>query len=102
MQGLNQNFLRNTTWIERFAATPVPTEKDWKQYNEISREVGQALRFESVSTADREALVNAFGKAMSPATLQGHIFCKPHGYAGDFEIIDRFYTYHTSQEAGLK
>lgn len=36
-------------------------------------------------------LHRAFGEAFSTRTLQGFSFRKPHGYAGDFEIIDRIY-----------
>lgn len=31
-------------------------------------------------------------------SLIGHVFNKPYGYAGDFEIIDRLYTYDVSSE----
>ena len=51
--------------------------------------------------ADLLALREAFGDAMSPATLQGFVCAKPHGYAGDFEIIDRIYLNHHSPEPRL-
>jgi SAM-dependent methyltransferase len=35
---------------------------------------------------------------MSPATLQGFVCARPHGYAGDFEIIDRIYQKHISAD----
>lgn len=38
------------------------------------------------------AIRDAFGNAMSSVTMQGFAWCKPHGYAGDYEIIDRIYT----------
>lgn len=46
--------------------------------------------------ADLLGLREAFGDAMSPATLQGFVCAQPHGYAGDFEIIDRIYLQHVS------
>ncbi|MFX1393205.1 MAG: hypothetical protein ACFFAH_06465 [Promethearchaeota archaeon] len=33
----------------------------------------------------------SFGDALSIQTLQGFSFIKPHGYAGDYEIIDKIY-----------
>ena len=33
----------------------------------------------------------AFGEVFTNGTMFGHAFRKPHGYSGDFEIIDRFY-----------
>ena len=44
-----------------------------------------------LSEAGIDELQQAFGTALSPQTMQGFIFTKPHGYAGDFEIIDRIY-----------
>lgn len=40
---------------------------------------------------DVAAIRAAFGEAFSPETIQGFALAKPHGYAGDFEIIDRIY-----------
>jgi hypothetical protein len=38
------------------------------------------------------AVLEAFDDAFSLETMQGFSFRKPHGYAGDFEIIDRIYS----------
>lgn len=38
---------------------------------------------------------------MTPLTLQGFAVNKPHGYAGDFEIIDRIYRCHVSDDPAL-
>ncbi len=34
-------------------------------------------------------------------TLQGFVISRPHGYAGDFELIDRIYRYWTSPDPAL-
>ena len=34
-------------------------------------------------------LRSTLSPVLSPATMLGFASCKPHGYAGDFEIIDR-------------
>ncbi|MFE0756408.1 class I SAM-dependent methyltransferase [Inquilinus sp. NPDC058860] len=36
------------------------------------------------------------GESFLRDTMQGFVLLKPHGYAGDFEIIDRIYTHWTS------
>jgi extracellular factor (EF) 3-hydroxypalmitic acid methyl ester biosynthesis protein len=36
------------------------------------------------------------------ASLQGHVVRRPHGYAGDFEIIDRIYLHHISGDESLR
>jgi len=44
----------------------------------------------------------AFGAALGPNTMQGFALHKPHGYPGDFEIIDRIYTNHVSSQPSLR
>jgi len=43
----------------------------------------------------------AFGEALSPQTIQGWAYHKPLGYAGDFQIIEKIYSYHTSSNPHL-
>ncbi len=40
--------------------------------------------------------------ACFPDTMQGHVVRKPHGYAGDFEIIDRIYLNHVSEDENVR
>jgi SAM-dependent methyltransferase len=39
---------------------------------------------------------------MSLDTMQGFGYLKPHGYAGDFEMIDRIYTQRISKQSDLR
>ncbi|MBV5340744.1 MAG: class I SAM-dependent methyltransferase [Deltaproteobacteria bacterium] len=39
-----------------------------------------------------------FGEAMTPKTMQGFVARKPHGYAGDYEVIDKIYTQKVSHD----
>lgn len=39
-----------------------------------------------------------FGDVMTVQTMQGFVFQKPHGYAGDYEIIDKIYTQSVSPD----
>ena len=48
-----------------------------------------------------QAIREAFGEALSPETLQGWAYQKPLGYAGDFQIIEKIYTHHTSSNPHL-
>lgn len=56
-------------------------------------------------SASREALNQELwellGDACSHKTMQGRVARKPYGYAGDYEIIDRIYTYWVSPEPHL-
>jgi extracellular factor (EF) 3-hydroxypalmitic acid methyl ester biosynthesis protein len=46
-------------------------------------------------------LRQAFGEALSVETMQGFAFHKPHGYAGDYEIIDRVYRRYITPSPNL-
>ena len=46
-------------------------------------------------------LFASLGEAMSLSTIQGFVYNKPHGYAGDFEVIDRIYNHHIAQPKHL-
>jgi len=48
-----------------------------------------------------QAIREAFGEALSPETMQGWAYHKPLGYAGDFQILEKIYTYHTSSNPHL-
>jgi len=46
-------------------------------------------------------LRSTLGRVLSPATMLGFAVCKPHGYAGDFEIIDRHYLAYIAPDPEL-
>src|SRR5262245_26176712 len=76
-----------------------PKPGDYARLNGWFTHVHQLASNGGFSPSDLLALRLAFGEAMSIATLQGFVCSKPHGYAGDFEIIDRIYTHHTSPDS---
>lgn len=60
----------------------------------------QNLRFFSPEQLERVRA--SFGDALNtPETMQGFAYLKPHGYAGDFEIIDRIYCERVSADPRL-
>ena len=48
-----------------------------------------------------QELREAFGEGLSPETIQGWAYHKPLGYAGDFQLIEKIYTYKTSSNPHL-
>lgn len=64
---------------------------------EISEQVkdGRLLKNQIVQLQDE------FGDAISCETMQGFAYQKPHGYAGDYEIIDRIYQKYISKQSHL-
>jgi extracellular factor (EF) 3-hydroxypalmitic acid methyl ester biosynthesis protein len=60
-----------------------------------------AYRNGTVTEATLARLRLDMGEALTPRTMQGFAYVKPHGYAGDFEIIDRIYTQYICREPHL-
>jgi hypothetical protein len=57
-------------------------DSDWQFYDAFAKELRRTLN--NISAEEKTQLIEAFGKGMSPETLQGFAFTKPHGYAGDY------------------
>jgi len=73
---------------------PLPHEYD--QLNLVISTIMESVRGGDFSREQFDELLDQVGLAFTPETMQGFSFRKPHGYAGDFEIIDRIYTEYTS------
>lgn len=76
-----------------------------EQYGELNHLFGQINtlerrgEFDSYGPDFKEDLM---GKALSYETMQGLAFRKPYGLSGDFELLERIYGDHQTQEASLK
>lgn len=65
-----------------------------QEYETLSAEVGllyQAVARGEISPREIIAVLDAHGEPFSTKTMQGLALRKPHGYAGDYEIIDKIY-----------
>lgn len=75
--------------LRRFIEAGGPEESE---YNELTS-IWNSLQLEG-SAPDllmREDIVRLFGDEFLSQTMQGFTYRKPHGYSGDFEIIDNIY-----------
>lgn len=88
-------------FIESLVTRGGPTQMDYPALNDWFSSVHQRVRQGDYPESDLLALRAAFGDAMSPATLQGFVCAQPHGYPGDFEIIDKIYVRHLSPKPHL-
>lgn len=103
---LNQSvrgFSRETDidYIRSLVAQGGPCEKDDDKLNAWMARAHAFAVAGQLSERDKAELLAAFGTAMSPLTMQGFALNKPHGYAGDFEIMDRIYQHHVSPDPVL-
>jgi SAM-dependent methyltransferase len=88
-----------STSIYRLIASGGP---DPEQYAEIDRWLIAAERLLSSGHATKEqiaAVWRSVGDDFLQDTMQGFALLKPHGYSGDFEMIDRIYTQRISSKA---
>lgn len=90
-----------TEYFKTLAVAGGPQEVD---YSELTRRIFVAHAAVKAGLVKREAVIaaiNTHGAVSTTATMQGFALCKPHGYAGDYEIIDRIYTEWVSDRPEL-
>lgn len=88
-------------FAESLVAKGGPDPEDYADLDAWFAEIGDHLRCDGFTQDETKKLIQTFGDAFSVETIQGHVFRKPHGYAGDFEIIDRIYQRYLSSCAHL-
>jgi SAM-dependent methyltransferase len=88
-------------FIERLVSKGGPNPEDYPALGDWFQRVHNGAASQEFSPADRLRLSQAFGDALSSATLQGLGYHRPHGYAGDFEVIDKIYVRHHSSNPQL-
>ena len=92
---------KQLNFIKSFVNQSVTADNEWVKYDALATDLGKAFREKIYSDDEKTQLREAFGTAMTTETLQGFVYLKPHGYAGDYEIIDKIYTYHESPNKQL-
>jgi SAM-dependent methyltransferase len=88
-------------YIRRLVAQGGPREEDYPELNAWYARCHAHATGGQLSEEEILDLLDAFGDAMGPQTMQGFVVVKPHGYAGDFEIIDRIYRKYISSDPAL-
>lgn len=75
------------------------------QYDEVIRFIesaAEAVDSGQILRKDIRTVLESFGDVFSVATIQGRGLQKPHGYAGDFEMMDCIYQQHVSPDPHLE
>ena len=78
-----------------------PEISDYANLEAWFNTVAQFKALGVLTSSDQQRLLEAFGITMRECTLQGFVTVKPHGYAGDFEIIDKIYQNYLSPDERL-
>src|ERR1035437_6324588 len=83
-------FLRKTLF--RLVQNGGPTVSEFQELTALLNQAVAAVKRGELSADDLRKVWVGGGDAMTSAkTMQGFVWLKPHGYAGDFEVIDRIY-----------
>lgn len=89
-------------FIRELIAKGGPDSSEYHEFSDWLKTLDEELKNFSISKEDLQLLRNEMGEALSILTLQGFVFSKPHGYPGDYEIIEKIYLEHTSKDPELR
>lgn len=88
--------------FRRYIEQGGPELTDYDDFNILVNHLHRDHQNGAVDETDLENLRGDFGDALSTETMQGLALRKPHGYAGDYEIIDRIYQHRVTTQEELK
>jgi len=90
-------------YLDHLVARGGPAVSDYASFQGWWKTLADASRAASFSALDLQFLLGRGGAALgSTATMQGFMRVKPHGYAGDFELLDRIYQRWHSPDPALR
>ncbi len=78
-------------FVAHLSAKGGPDTEDYYELDTWICEIIDDTRSGRLRQAELNQLIESMGEAFSTATMQGLAYQKPHGYAGDYQIIDRIY-----------
>jgi extracellular factor (EF) 3-hydroxypalmitic acid methyl ester biosynthesis protein len=88
--------------IRALVAQGGPERTDYPALDLLSFGIQHAVGSSTIQQDDLQEMRRAFGEVLSTtSTVHGFAYLKPHGYAGDYELIDRIYQGYVSPEARL-
>jgi len=74
-------------------------ENSFEKVDEVIQIIANGYKNGSISKSDITTINQLFGEEFLNETIQGFAVRKPYGYAGDFMIIDKIYTYDVSTDS---
>ncbi|HNP30238.1 MAG: class I SAM-dependent methyltransferase [Nitrospira sp.] len=87
--------------ISTFSKKGGPDPTDYPILNTLLQQFSGENIYKIFSDDQLHSIRSAFGDALSPETIQGWAYHKPLGYAGDYQIIEKIYNFHTSSNPHL-
>lgn len=103
MEHLKQKFEKDIQFIQSIIDKNGPDPADYENLNDWYNQIGLKRENGALTEEETDFLREQFGETyLTPKALQGFVYCKPYGYHGDFEIIDRIYNEHTADNTNFK
>lgn len=102
-QPMNRQPLFQLDYLKYLVSNGGPEPDDYDDLTASFRSIGDHVRHGRLRyEEDLSVWWKKLGEGFSSLhTMQGFVFLKPHGYAGDFEIIERIYQHWMSPHAHL-
>lgn len=89
-------------YLKPFVDRGGPEPNEYLELNDYFSSINSRLKIGRVSREQIRGLWATCGDVFSEETMQGFVCRAPHGYRGDFEIIDRIYTKWISPKKHLQ
>ncbi len=87
---------QHLAFAAKMVAKGGPEPSEYKMFADWIGKIGDEIRMGKITAEDIQVLRESFGDVLSILTVQGFILAKPHGYPGDYEIIEKIYLKHVS------
>lgn len=88
--------------LQRLCEGGGPTPAEYDELNKLISVLHSAVANGEIDASNITRILDSHAAPFSTQTMQGLALRKPHGYAGDYEIIDKIYTEHRSPDPTLK
>lgn len=88
-------------FIKQMVAQGGPTLSEYESFTQWLQGIASEINAGKLNQEDIEIIRKVFDEAISKETMQGFAYCKPHGYPGDYEMIDKIYQEHHTNNPNL-
>ena len=103
LQERRNNEVKNIkNYLMSFVERGGPEPSEYIELNDHFYSINSMLKESKISRAQIRELWAACGEAFSEGTMQGFVCKNPHGYHGDYEIMDKIYMEWISSQKHLE
>jgi len=88
-------------YLKMVAQNGGPSTTQYQELDSIFYKIWHKQKEDNIPFSYLNKVMQNIGPAFSNDTMQGFVVNQPHGYAGDYEIIDRIYSYWLSPRPEL-